>query len=83
MVETESWGPLAGPHFFLYNRSTLTGVVKMSFEAEGIVRELKEILSKKRISPSDRRLLTLLIEKLLDLLGWKAEEDLPWTDAPE
>lgn len=55
----------------------------MSFEAEGIVRELKEILSKKRISPSDRRLLTLLIEKLLDLLGWKAEEDLPWTDAPE
>lgn len=43
----------------------------MTYDAEGIVREVNQILEKKRISPSDRRLLALLIDKLLELLGWK------------
>ena len=36
--------------------------------------ELDELLEKKRMTPSDRRLLVLLLEKLFSLLGWTEQQ---------
>ena len=42
----------------------------MDKKAIEVKLELDELLEKKRMTPSDRRLLVLLLEKLFSLLGW-------------
>lgn len=55
-------------------------------EQLGLRMEVDELLTRKRLGPSDRRLLQLLVAKLFELLGLSPDEederesksDLPW-----
>lgn len=45
-------------------------------KAKEVYAEVEAILSKGRISPSDRRLLGLLLEKLLELVGFDLNREI-------
>lgn len=45
-------------------------------KAKEVHAEVESILAKGRISPSDRRLLALLLEKLLELLGFDLQREI-------